>query len=70
MLADSSADDVIVSAGLTGTPASWLRPALIANGLDPDALPSAPPRSCDSTQSIASKRWMDVRPTALQWRGP
>jgi nitronate monooxygenase len=60
MLVDSSADDVIVSAGLTGTPASWLRPSLIANGLDPDALPSAPPRSYDSTQSIASKRWMDV----------
>jgi nitronate monooxygenase len=60
MLVDSSADDLVVSAGLTGTPASWLRPSLRANGLDPDAMPPAPPRSYDSNQSIASKRWMDV----------
>lgn len=60
MLVDSTADDLIVSAGLTGTPASWLKPSMRANGLDPDKLPSAPPRSYDSNQSIASKRWKDV----------
>jgi nitronate monooxygenase len=60
MLVDSTADDLIVSAGLTGTPASWLKPSMRANGLDPDKLPSAPPRNYDSNQSIASKRWKDV----------
>jgi nitronate monooxygenase len=60
MLVDSTVDDLIVSAGLTGTPASWLKPSLRAHGLDPDALPAAPPRSYDSNQDLASKRWKDV----------
>lgn len=60
MLVDSTVEDIIVSAGLTGTPASWLKPSLRANGLDPDHLPSAPVRNYNSNQSIASKRWMDV----------
>jgi nitronate monooxygenase len=60
MLVDSSADDLIVSAGLTGTPAIWLKPSLRANGLDPDNLPAAPARSYDSNQSLATKRWRDV----------
>lgn len=60
MLVESNADDLIVSAGLTGTPASWLRPSLQANGLDPENLPAVPTRSYDSNQSVASKRWRDV----------
>lgn len=60
MLVASNADDLIVSAGLTGTPASWLRPSLQANGLDPENLPAVPTRSYDSNQSVASKRWRDV----------
>lgn len=60
MLVESNADDLIVSAGLTGTPASWLKPSLQANGLDPENLPAVPTRSYDSNQSVASKRWRDV----------
>ena len=60
MLVDSTADDLLVSAGLTGTPAIWLKPSLRANGLDPDNMPAPPTRSYNSNQSIASKRWMDV----------
>lgn len=60
MLIDSSADDLIVSAGLTGTPAIWLKQSLIENGLDPANMPAPPTRSYNSNQSIASKRWMDV----------
>jgi nitronate monooxygenase len=60
MLVDSTADDLIISAGITGTPASWLKPSLRANGLDPENLPAAPQRHYDSNQSIAAKRWMDV----------
>ena len=60
MLVDSSIDDLIVSAGLTGTPASWLKPSLRANGLDPDHLPAAPERNYNSNTDIAAKRWMDV----------
>ncbi len=61
MLVDGSADDIIVSAALTGTPASWLKPSLRANGLDPDNLPvAAPKRDYNSNTAIAAKKWMDV----------
>lgn len=60
MVVDSSIDDLVVSAGITGTPASWLKPSLRANGLDPDNMPSAPERQYDSSQSIAARRWKDV----------
>jgi nitronate monooxygenase len=60
MLVQSSADDLMVSASLTGTPAIWLRPSVIANGLDPDNMPEAPSRSYNSNQSLTTKRWMDV----------
>lgn len=60
MLVDSTVDDLVVSAGITGTPASWLKPSLRANGLDPDNMPAAPTRHYDSSESIAAKRWKDV----------
>lgn len=60
MLVDSTVDDLLVSAGITGTPASWLKPSLVANGLDPDAMPSTPQRLYDSNQSFAAKRWKEV----------
>lgn len=60
MLVDSTADDLVISASITGTPASWLKPSLKANGLDPDQLPSAPLRSYDSNQAMGAKKWRDV----------
>lgn len=60
MLVDCDVDDLIISAGLTGTPASWLKPSLRDNGLDPDALPAAPERNYNSNTDIAKKKWMDV----------
>lgn len=61
MLVDSSAEDLLVSAALTGTPASWLKPSLRANGMDPDQLPATPPsRSYDSNDVDKTRRWRDV----------
>ena len=60
MVVDASVDDLLVSAGVTGTPASWLKPSLRANGLDPDNMPDAPGRQYDSNQSFAGKKWVDV----------
>ena len=60
MLVDSTVEDIIISAGITGTPASWLKPSLRANGLDPDNMPSAPSRNYDSNQTIGAKKWKDV----------
>ena len=60
MVVDSSVDDLIVSAGISGTAASWLKPSLRANGLDPDNMPDAPGRQYDSNQSFAGKKWTEV----------
>ena len=60
MVVDSTVDDLVVSTGITGTAASWLKPSLRANGLDPDNMPDAPGRRYDSNQSFAGKKWMDV----------
>lgn len=60
MVVASSVDDLIVSSGITGTAASWLKPSLRANGLDPDNMPDAPGRKYDSNQSFVGKKWMDV----------
>jgi nitronate monooxygenase len=60
MVVDSSVDDLIVSAGVSGTPASWLKPSLVANGLDPANMPDAPGRAYDSNQAFAGKKWTTV----------
>ena len=60
MVVDSSVDDLIVSAGISGTPASWLKPSLVANGLDPANMPAAPGRAYDSNQAFAGKKWTTV----------
>ena len=60
MLVEATIDDLVISAGVTGTPASWLKPSLRANGLDPDNMPDAPGRQYDSNQSFAGKKWTDV----------
>ena len=60
MVVDGTVDDLVVSAGITGTPASWLKASLRANGLDPDNMPAAPGRQYDSNQSFAGKKWTEV----------
>lgn len=60
MVVDSTVDDLVVSAGISGTPASWLKPSLRANGFDPDNMPSAPGKQYDSNQSFAGKKWTEV----------
>lgn len=60
MLVDCTADDLVISAALTGTPACWLKPSLQAAGLDPDNMPATPTRSYDSNTALSAKRWLDV----------
>lgn len=60
MVVAAQVEDLLVSAGITGTPASWLVPSLLANGLDPANMPDAPGRAYDSGQSFKGKRWADV----------
>jgi nitronate monooxygenase len=60
MVVDCTVDDLVISAGVTGTAASWLKPSLRANGFDPEHMPDAPERHYDSKQAFAGKKWLDV----------
>ncbi len=59
MVVDSTIDDLVISAGLSGTPASWLKPSLRSAGLDPDNLPATPDRAYDTSKE-SPKRWKDL----------
>jgi nitronate monooxygenase len=59
MVVDCGPDDLIVSAAITGTSASWLTPSLRAHGLDPEALMTPSARSYD-TAGDGYKRWRDL----------
>ena len=59
MVVDSTIDDLVISAGISGTPASWLKPSLVAAGLDPDNLPETPKRGYDTSDN-RPKRWKDL----------
>jgi len=60
MIVDHGPDDLIVSAAITGTPASWLRPSLEACGMDPDALAGTTIPKDYTAGDAAHKRWKDV----------
>ncbi|MGJ8562790.1 MAG: NAD(P)H-dependent flavin oxidoreductase [Alphaproteobacteria bacterium] len=57
MVIAADIDDLVVSDAVTGTPASWLRPSLVAAGLDPDSPGSAAARDYSGG---AAKKWRDV----------
>src|SRR5207342_36853 len=59
MVVDANVDDLLVSASITGTPASWLKPSLRRFGLDPDNMPEKPERNYDSSQP-GPKRWKEI----------
>jgi nitronate monooxygenase len=61
MVVDATLDDLLVSASITGTPATWLKPSLRRAGYDPEQMPEKPQRNYDSSQQQAvAKRWKDL----------
>jgi nitronate monooxygenase len=60
MLAGAGIDDLLVSSAVTGTPASWLKPSLVANGYDLADMGTAPTRTYDSGENLRGKRWAQV----------
>jgi nitronate monooxygenase len=59
MVVDCGPDDLLVSAAITGTPASWLVPSLRACGMDPTTLDAATTRNYD-TRGDEYRRWRDL----------
>lgn len=59
MVVRSGASDLVVSASVTGVPASWLKESLKRSGLDPDNLPEKGRVQFDDPSQIL-KGWKDV----------
>lgn len=59
MIVDSSADDIVYSDFFTGVLGNYLRPSIVASGLDPDHLPKAEEMDFASLAGEA-KAWRDV----------
>ncbi len=60
MIIESDADDLIISAAITGTPASWLKPSLVANGLDPANLKMPQDRRSYASGEASHTKWKDI----------
>lgn len=59
MLVDATAEDIVTSAALTGVPANWLKPSLMAAGYDAEGLKTKAEINLGRPED-AAKRWRDV----------
>ena len=62
MLIDSRAEDIVYSSLFTGVHGNYLRPSIIAAGLDPDDLPEGDPAKMNfgSGGNTKAKAWKDI----------
>lgn len=61
MIADCAADDILYTSYFTGVLGNYLKPAIIAQGLDPDELPERDPSTMNfSSGSSKPKSWKDI----------
>lgn len=60
MIVDARADDILYSDVFTGVSGNYLRPSIVAAGLDPDALPKAKDMDFASLTGGEKKAWRDV----------
>ncbi|MEK1930861.1 MAG: nitronate monooxygenase family protein [Pararhizobium sp.] len=61
MIVDSSANDIVYSNYFTGIHGNYLKPSIIAAGMDPEQLPEADPSKMDfETATTGAKAWKDI----------
>jgi len=62
MIVDSHADDIVYTNLFTGVHGNYLRPSIVAAGLDPDDLPQSDPSRMDfgSGGNQKAKAWRDI----------
>ncbi len=61
MIVDSHADDIVYSNYFTGVHGNYLKPSIVAAGMDPDHLPEADPSKMDFDQATTgAKAWKDI----------
>jgi nitronate monooxygenase len=60
-IVDGAADDIVYSNYFTGVRGNYLKPSIVAAGLDPDALPQADPSKMNFEQATGgAKAWKDI----------
>lgn len=61
MIVSSNADDIVYSNFFTGVHGNYLKPSIVAAGMDPDHLPEADPSKMDFDQATTgAKAWKDI----------
>jgi nitronate monooxygenase len=60
MIVDSSAGDILYSNVFTGVHGNYLRPSIVAAGLDPDNLPKAKDMDFAALTGGETKAWRDI----------
>ena len=60
MLIEASAEEIVLSAALTGVPANWLRGSVIRAGFDPDNMGAKAEINLGRPEESEAKRWRDV----------
>ncbi|MET3613695.1 nitronate monooxygenase [Rhizobium aquaticum] len=61
MIVESKADDIVYSNFFTGVHGNYLKPSIVAAGMDPDHLPEADPSKMDFDQATTgAKAWKDI----------
>lgn len=62
MIVDSKGEDIVYSNLFTGVHGNYLRPSIVAAGMDPDHLPEADPSKMDFGAAVSggAKAWRDI----------
>ncbi|MFD2250471.1 nitronate monooxygenase [Pseudochelatococcus lubricantis] len=60
MITRSSAQDIVYTPFFTGVPGNYLRPSIVAQGLDPDDLPASDKSRMDFGPGRSAKAWRDI----------
>jgi nitronate monooxygenase len=59
-IVDSNSDDIVYSSLFTGVHGNYLKPSVVASGLDPDSLPESDPSKMNFGGEGAKKAWKDI----------
>jgi nitronate monooxygenase len=60
MIVESSAEDIVYTSLFTGVHGNYLRPSIVAAGLDPDSLPEGQSSAMDFGGNRPAKAWKDI----------
>jgi len=60
MIVDSHASDIVYSNLFTGVHGNYLKPSIVAAGLDPDHLPESDPSKMNFGADAGAKAWRDI----------